>query len=131
MNTELLVSSKCYGLYTEQNEIVGFCAVVHQPHNYVKNMKRVHRLVILPDYQGMGLGIRFLNEIAERYKNDGFNFHIVTSAKNMIWALYRSEKWKMTKKVDSIASKTSPNGIKGLNKSIKKNAINGRFKYIG
>lgn len=118
-------------MYTEENEIIGFCAVIHQPHSYSKNMKRVHRLVILPDWQGMGLGTRFLNEVAEIYKNDGFNFYIVTSAKNMIWALYRSDKWKLTARLDSVVSRVSSKGIQALNRTIKKNSINGRFKYIG
>lgn len=53
------------------------------------------RLVILPDYQGIGLGIRFLTIIAEKYKSMGFVFHIVTSAKNMIIGLHKNEKGKL------------------------------------
>lgn len=54
------------------------------------------RLVILPDYQGIGLGIRFLTIIAEKYKSMGFVFHIVTSAKNMIMGLSKNDKWSFT-----------------------------------
>lgn len=54
------------------------------------------RLVILPDYQGIGLGIRFLTKIAEVYKNMGFVFHIVTSAKNMIIGLNKNPKWRFS-----------------------------------
>jgi len=33
------------------DEIAGFISVLHFPHPKVKNMKKVHRLVVLPDYQ--------------------------------------------------------------------------------
>ena len=55
------------------------------------------RLVILPDYQGIGLGIRFLTIVAEKYKNMGFVFHIVTSAKNMIMGLNKNPKWRFSR----------------------------------
>lgn len=55
------------------------------------------RLVILPDYQGIGLGIKFLTIIAEKYKNMGFVFHIVTSAKNMIMGLNKNPKWRFSR----------------------------------
>jgi GNAT superfamily N-acetyltransferase len=50
---------------------------------------------VLPDYQGIGLGTQFLNIVADYYKQLGFDFRIVTSAKNMIYALNKSAKWKM------------------------------------
>lgn len=66
MNNDIAVSCACYGLYDEDN-IIGFCAVLHQPHPINTKLKRVSRLVILPDYQGIGLGTKFLNEVAKIY----------------------------------------------------------------
>lgn len=94
MNTSISSASICYGLYDDQN-IIGFIAILHQPHGQNKKLKRCSRLVILPDYQGIGLGTKFLNVIAEHYKRQGYDFTIVTSAKNMIHALRRSDKWIM------------------------------------
>jgi len=70
-------------------------AVLHQPHGVVKNLKRCSRIVILPDYQGIGLGTKFLDAVAKSYSTKGYEFSIVTSAKNMISALRRSSRWKM------------------------------------
>lgn len=67
----------------------------------------MHRLVILPDYQGIGLGTKFLNKIAEIY-ND-FDFTIITSAKNLINALNKDENWYFKRY-----------GRKKFNKSMKK-----------
>lgn len=62
-------SCKCYGLY-DNDTIIGFLAVIHQPHPKNTKLKRVSRLVILPDYQGIGLGTKFLNKIAEMYSEE-------------------------------------------------------------
>ena len=67
--------------------------VLHQPHGINKKIKRVCRLVVLPDYQGIGIATRFLKIIAEHYTKQGYDFSIVTSAKNLIYALNKSNDW--------------------------------------
>ena len=76
----------------DKEEIIGFLAVLHQPSTN-KKLKRVSRLVILPDYQGIGLGKKFLEFIANEYVKLGWDFSIITSAKNLIWTLRKSDKW--------------------------------------
>lgn len=76
------------------NEIAGFLSVLHLPHPIAKNIKKVHRLVILPDYQGAGFGIKFLNEIGKIYKNEKWRFSIVTSAPSLIFALKKNNLWR-------------------------------------
>ena len=78
---------------TINDEIAGFLSVLHFPHPTVKNMKKVHRLVILPDYQGAGFGIKFLDEIGKLYKTQKQRFSIVTSAPSLINALKKSMFW--------------------------------------
>lgn len=75
------------------NQIAGFLSVLHFPHAKAKNIKKVHRLVILPDYQGAGFGIKFLNEIGKQYKQKTYRFTIVTSAPSLINALKKSSIW--------------------------------------
>ena len=94
MSRDLSSAAKCYGLYDEE-KIVGFCAVLHQPHGVNKKIKRVSRIVILPDYQGIGLGYKFLCVIAKHYSSLGFDFSIVTSAKNFIKKLDKSNEWQL------------------------------------
>ena len=94
MNTEIASACKCFGLYDE-NKIVGFMGVLHQPHGQNTKIKRVSRLVILPDYQGIGLGYKFLTLVAKRFNQQGYDFSIVTSAKNLIFKLYQSKYWQM------------------------------------
>lgn len=129
MNTELASASVCYGLY-DQNKIIGFCAVLHQPHGKNPKLKRCSRIVILPDYQGIGLGTRFLECIAKHYYDLGFDFTIVTSAKNMIFALKKQSNWiALRYSVNNCASNKS--AIDCHRKSMRNNCKTASFKYIG
>ena len=58
-----------------------------------KGWKRVHRLVVLPDYQGIGIGTTFINRIAEMYKVNGFEFNLTTTTPSLIHALCKNKKW--------------------------------------
>tara|TARA_R100001082_G_scaffold62196_1_gene34805 strand:- start:1669 stop:2748 length:1080 start_codon:yes stop_codon:yes gene_type:complete len=78
---------------TINDEIAGFLSVLHFPHPTAHNLKKVHRLVILPDYQGAGFGIRFLNEIGKIYKKNKYRYTITTSAPSLIYALKKSQDW--------------------------------------
>lgn len=70
---------------------------MHQPHGVNKKIKRVTRLVILPDYQGVGLGTKFLGVIADYYKRMGYDFSIVTSAKNLAYSLMKKKQWALVR----------------------------------
>ena len=75
------------------DQLCGMCSVLHLPHPIAKTIKKVHRLVILPDYQGLGIGIRFLNEIGKYYVKNGWRFTIVTSAPSLIFGLKKDKNW--------------------------------------
>lgn len=79
---------------TVDDNICGFCSVLHFPHPKVKNMKRVHRLVILPDYQGIGIGGLLLNRIGEHVKKEEDRFVIMTSAPSLIYILKNNNDWR-------------------------------------
>lgn len=78
---------------TINNQIAGFCSILSFPHPKVKNFRKVHRLVILPDYQGAGFGIKFLNEIGKYYLKNKYRFTIVTSAPSLVYALKKANNW--------------------------------------
>nr|DAR28554.1 MAG TPA: acetyltransferase domain containing protein [Caudoviricetes sp.] len=69
--------------------------VLHQPHAINTKIKRVCRLVVLPDYQGVGIGTAFLEAVAQYYTAQHYDFSIVTSAKNLIVALRHKSMWTM------------------------------------
>ena len=120
-------SAQCYGLFDGEN-IVGFCAVTHFPHPRNKKIKHCHRLVILPDYQGIGLGTKFLAEIAQMYADQGFDFSITTSAKNLMQALNRRKEW-VCQHYGHMGLITSKTGMKQLNKTSSNNRNTATFFY--
>lgn len=91
------------------DQLAAFISVLHFPHPKTRNIKKVHRLVVLPDYQGAGIGIRLLDEIGKIYLDNKQRFTIVTSAPSLMYALKRHKNWRCTHKGRSASHK-------GLNK---------------
>lgn len=92
MSADLPKQATCYGAY-DGLQIVGFIGVIHFPHPINKKIKSISRLCVLPDYQGVGIGQKFLAIVAKKYANDGFDVKITTSAKNLIYALSKNKNW--------------------------------------
>jgi len=107
--------------------LAGYISVLHFPHPKVKNVKRVHRLVILPDYQGLGIGIRLLEEVGLYYKQNDYRYRITTSAPSLIYALKKSNKWVCA----SYGRKMGTNKSKiNTAKNSSKNRITASFEFI-
>lgn len=83
----------------------------------------------MPDYQGIGLGTKFLSFIAKSYKKAGYEFEIITSAKNMINALVNSDEWAMIRY--SKASRPKTGTIEIVSKALRTNCKTASFKYTG
>lgn len=107
------------------DENVAWCSVLHFPHPHIKNMKKVHRLVVKPDYQGIGLGGRFLDYIAKKYKEEKYRFTIVTSQPALIYAFKKNSKWIMTRKPSRVKDST---GV--LSKTTSEKRLTASFEYI-
>jgi GNAT superfamily N-acetyltransferase len=79
---------------TINDEVCGFCSVLHLPHPKARNIKKVHRLVVLPDYQGIGIGIRLLNEVGRIIISEGYRFTIRTSSPSLVFGLKKDKSWR-------------------------------------
>lgn len=129
MTHDLNTSAQCYGLF-DKNIIVGFCAITHFPHPNNKKLKHCHRLVILPDYQGIGLGTKFLSAVAKIYSDEGFDFSITTSARNLMLSLNRRPEW-ICQHYGHLGMITSKTGMKQLNKTSSTKRITATFFWKG
>lgn len=107
------------------NEIAGFLSVFHFPHPTAKNIKKVHRLVVLPDYQGIGIGKLMLNEIGRLYTSKGFRFILTTSAPSLIFGLKKDINWKCIRIGRAKVGKTM-----AFKKSTSENRITGSFEIM-
>ena len=116
---------------TYNGNVCGFCAALPFPHPKRKNVWKEHRTVILPDYQGIGIGTKFTNFIAERFKKDGKSYISTTSNPSMIFARKSDPKWIVTR--IGRAGKGSETGFQNKNKkgSTSNDRITVSFEYIG
>ena len=83
LNSKLGAGIRCYvGVY--QGRPVGFIAVAHR--RMKSNYYLVSRLVVLPDFQGIGIGKRLLNFIAEHYAKEmpELPFNLLTSNPQLV-----------------------------------------------
>lgn len=78
---------------TVNGKLAAFLSVLHFPHPVVKDMKKVHRLVVLPDYQGCGVGGRMLDLIGANAAAAGFRLSIVTSSPALSFGLRQNPRW--------------------------------------
>jgi hypothetical protein len=90
-------AARCYVAYL-WGEPVAFNSILRQPCGSVPNMWRGHRLVVLSDYQGMGLGSSLSECIGDMVIRDGGRYFCKTA--NIKLGEYRndSDKWRPTSK---------------------------------
>ena len=63
-----------------------------------KGWKRIHRLVVLPDYQGVGIGVRFINAVSGAVAAEGHSVNLTTTTPALVGALKRSPDWALVRK---------------------------------
>lgn len=63
-----------------------------------KGWKRIHRLVVLPDYQGIGIGTKFINEVAKEYIRNNMNVNLTTTTPALVHALAKDRHWALIRK---------------------------------
>jgi len=126
MSAELNSSSHCYVGFLE-DEPVCFTAAIYQPHDKVKNLWREHRTVVLPDYQGIGIGNKMSDAIASYYKSLGKRYTSVTSHPAFFHSRMKNPNWRLTRSPSMV-------GKKGANGKITGQSV-GRmtagFEYVG
>ncbi|HEY1064763.1 MAG TPA: GNAT family N-acetyltransferase, partial [Pirellulales bacterium] len=88
-------SARCFAAFWNARP-VAFVAVLHQPHPRIANLKREHRLVCLPEFQGIGLGVALSEYVAGVCTTLGFEYASTTSHPGLIAARSRSPNWRRT-----------------------------------
>ena len=95
MTQELNSSAMCF-CFTWENQLVCFASILPQFGKGVGKAMRMTRLVVLPDFQGLGLGKNVLDFIGGICRASGYKFYIKTINPRMGYHLEHSEKWKPT-----------------------------------
>jgi GNAT superfamily N-acetyltransferase len=91
LSGSLAPGARCYlGLWN--GEPVTFCATV--PIITRKNHRRFTRIVTLPDYQGMGIGMKVVAAVAALHRREGFRINVTSSHPALIRHCKHSPLWK-------------------------------------
>jgi GNAT superfamily N-acetyltransferase len=125
LNSSLGVGVRCYAA-SYQNKPVAFIAVasVKMKTAYY----RVSRLVVLPDYQGIGIGKQLLRLIADLYTTQTkLPFYIVTSNPQIIRGNNRH--WEITRFGHANMGRNCSKINEGLTGSLSRNRITVTLKY--
>ncbi|MBL4700321.1 GNAT family N-acetyltransferase [bacterium AH-315-I18] len=90
LSSTLNNASRCY-IATWDDKPVAFCSTLHLYGH--SDMRIIHRLVVLPDFQGLGVGPALLDEVA-KIEAKNMRVTIVTSHPALIRSLSRNPKWR-------------------------------------
>ena len=129
LSGELTASARCFVGRIDGREAC-FGAVNHFPHPKSSGWKE-HRFVVLPDYQGVGLGNRLSEYIAALFASTGKPYRGVTSHPAYVHHRLRSPLWKCLRKATMKAKPGKTSTKTGLRKTISVGRLTWSFEYIG
>jgi len=124
-------SKSCnFFLFSWNDKPIGINAVIPQPSGHFKNGVRESRIVVLPDYQGLGLGTTMSNFTAAIYKNNGYRYF--TKTVHPAIGVYRNNNkdiWRGTSKNGkSPKAQNAMGGMSGWNVLVRTSYCH---EYIG
>jgi GNAT superfamily N-acetyltransferase len=97
LKSDLSPFSRCF-IATINGSPAAFYAVISYPSGTVRNAFRGHRLVTLPDYQGLGIAPRLSDFVAFGYVAAGKRFFAKTAHPRLGEWREKSPEWKPTTK---------------------------------
>jgi ABC-type lipoprotein export system ATPase subunit len=96
----------------------------------VRNARRISRTVVLPDFQGIGLGGRFVDAVCSGLKAQGLDTYTTTSHPARVRALNKSPNWEMTREPSRVAQRGKTSSITGR-LGLSRSRITTGFKFAG
>lgn len=117
---------------TLNGQIAAFTSLLPFPHPKKKGYWKIHRTVVLPDFQGIGLGGILTNYICQLFANEGKGVITTTSNPARIASLKKSPLWIATRfgraSVGCDTGKIQNKHVKGSTSAAR---ITASFEYIG
>lgn len=106
--------AKCFGLMIE-DQCVGFTSYIHFPHPKAQDIKHLHRTVVLPDWQGLGLGGMLADWAGEFLSGLGYRCRRIIAHPAVIAHCHRSPRWRFVG-----VSNNKQGGMTSTSKSLAK-----------
>ena len=128
LSADLNIACRMFVAYLNE-QIVGMCAVLPQPG--VAGLKypawRIHRLVVLPDYQGLGIARKLLEYVCDMYLYHERHIYLRTSHVKLISYMKHSSKWQGDGKL--MHSHADSGALYG--RKVNEERLSTSFKYVG
>ncbi len=93
---EISKSARCWVVLSEDGDMVGFTSVLPMPSGTLKDAWRLTRTVVLPDYQGMGIGAIISDMVGEMYVAEGKRLYARTTHPRLARYRLASSVWRET-----------------------------------
>lgn len=133
MTHDLPTSSTFYTMYwvVDNKEILVACVGVLFQISKRFKAKRITRLVVLPEYQGLGFGSKILNTISSYYKQNGFEkIYIATFHPRLGEYMKNSDNWEAS---NNNLEEFKPNELAGTKTmtGLRDSVSMYRYNFIG
>jgi ABC-type lipoprotein export system ATPase subunit/GNAT superfamily N-acetyltransferase len=92
LSADLASAAQCF-VATIDDRPVAFTSYIHFMHPKAKDIKMLHRLVVLPDYQGLGIASRLKDWLGLHLWENGWRHRSVVAHPAMIRMFSRSSRW--------------------------------------
>jgi GNAT superfamily N-acetyltransferase len=128
LSADLHKAAKCFGGWIG-GQLVAFTSYLHFPHPHTRNLKMGHRLVVLPDYQGLGIAGRLDDWLGQWLYERGHRYRNVVAHPAMIRYYSTSPRWRDTSVRNHLKTSTA-------SRSLARRQINPRrlgtrsFEYV-
>lgn len=127
MNQNLNKMAFCYIARWDDTPIA-FMAMLPQPSGVYKNAFRVHRIVVLPDYQGLSIGMRLMERVSDDYHKRGRRVFCKTMHPRMGAYFNRSKLWAPTSANEKTMNGVNKN-MSNITVRFKKSCFS--YEYVG
>lgn len=131
LTARLPANDRCWGLWVRFEaddpwSLVGFTSVGNRPHAMKKNAYfSLSRIVVLPDYQGLGLAFAMIDQVARIYGSIGDVF-VQPTHPGFIRSFTRSPRWSLERRSGRMQRRSSAKPGMTL-----RGGIPASVKYVG
>lgn len=110
---------------------IAFAAALPMPHGTLRNAWRGHRTVVMPDYQGLGIGVRLSDWMGERAVSIGRRYFSLTTHPRMGEYRNKSKAWRPTSTNGTIRKEGSAAQTNMSNDATRFGRVRYSHEYVG
>jgi GNAT superfamily N-acetyltransferase/ABC-type uncharacterized transport system YnjBCD ATPase subunit len=128
LSADLSKAARCFAAYVDGHP-VAFMSYLHFPHPRVRDIKMAHRIVVLPDWQGLGLAGHVSEWMGEYLRERGYRYRIVTAHPAFIHYMAKSPRWRMNARQAALMTRSKDASLR--KRSLTARGLTTRsFEYV-